>query len=201
MSTSHRPRGRPRTQDIDQRILRATLHLLGEVGYAHMSVDDVARVAGVTRPTIYLRYTNKAELAEAAMTLAREATPLPPPTGNTLTDLAAQLRHFQQGITQPYGLSMIGSLLAEEHAIPDLLVRYREEIVNPRYQMICGVLRAAQLRGEFVTDADIELAASQAIGSYYSLYIRGIPIGPDWPEKLSAQILRGLLKRPDGATD
>ena len=177
------------------RILTATLDLLGQVGYARMSLDDVAQAAGVTRPTIYLRYPNKAALARAAMALAREHTPLPPATGGTLVDLAAQLRHFQVGITHPHGLSMIGALLAEEHAMPDLLALYRTEVVVPRREMIRSVLVAARERGELAAHADIDLAVSQLLGSYYSLYIEGAVIPEDWPERVSAQVLRGLLWR------
>ncbi|MBA3823189.1 MAG: TetR/AcrR family transcriptional regulator [Ktedonobacterales bacterium] len=197
MTHTTRARGRPRTQTTDARILAATLELLGQVGYARMSLDDVAQAAGVTRPTIYLRYPNKAALARAAMAAAREQTPLPRPTGDTRADVAAQLRHFQAGITRPYGLSMIGALLAEEHAMPDLLAQYREDVVLPRRMLIRAVLVAAQERHELSRDADIELAVSQLLGSYYSLYIEGAVIPDDWPERVSAQVLRGLLPRGD----
>jgi AcrR family transcriptional regulator len=199
MSMTHptRPRGRPRAESTDQRILAATLELLGQEGYARMSLDDIARLAGVTRPTIYLRYPNKAALARAAMSLARERTPLPPHTGDTLADLAAQLRHFQMGITHPHGLSMIGALLAEEQAMPELLALYRAEVVQPRKTLIRAVLAAAQERGELAAEADIDLAVAQLLGSYYSLYVAGVPIDMDWPERISAQVLRGLLPRTD----
>lgn len=199
MTQTSRPRGRPRAQATDARILTATLDLLGQVGYARMSLDDVAQVAGVTRPTIYLRYPNKAALARAAMASAREHTPMPPSTGDTLADLAAQLRHFQAGITHPHGLSMIGALLAEEHAMPELLALYRTEVVAPRRELIRAVLVAAQERRELSAHADIELAVSQLLGSYYSLYIEGAVISDDWPERVSAQVLRGLLWREGSA--
>jgi AcrR family transcriptional regulator len=196
MSQTTRPRGRPRAQATDDRILAATLALLGQVGYARMSLDDVAQAAGVTRPTIYLRYPNKAALARAAMASAREGIPLPPSTGDTLTDLAAQLRHFQAGITHPHGLSMIGALLAEEQAMPDLLALYRSEVVQPRHALIRAVLLTAQARGELRPDVDLDLAVAQLLGSYYTLYIEGTPIPADWPERISAQVLDGLRQPP-----
>lgn len=187
-----RARGRPRDTEVDARILKEALRLLGEVGYSRMSLDEVAAAAGVTRPTIYLRYANKTALAAAALASARERTPLPEPTGDTYADLVAQLRHFQEGVTYPYGMSMIGALLAEEHAIPELLALYRERVVTPRRNMIRQVLAHAQAEGIIRPTADVELAVAQLIGSYYALYVAGNPIPSDWPERAASMVLRGL---------
>ena len=43
-------------------------------GYARMSVDAVAAEAGVSKPTLYLRYPSKAALATAALAHVREET-------------------------------------------------------------------------------------------------------------------------------
>ena len=66
MSTPRLP-GRPRDPEVDRAILSATLRLLGEQGYAGMSVDAVAAAAGVGKTTIYRRFATKADLATAAV--------------------------------------------------------------------------------------------------------------------------------------
>src|SRR5579885_1255589 len=106
-------RGRPRQAVLDQRILDATLQLLAERGYAHMSMDDVATTAHTTRATIYLRYPSKAVLTAAAIVHARRSFVLPPSTGDLRQDLVAQLHHFQESMAAPYSLPIIGAALAE----------------------------------------------------------------------------------------
>src|SRR5690606_9153447 len=63
--SEHEPKpspGRPRDTAKDDSILTATVEVLAESGYAGLSIEAVAQRAGVSRPTIYRRYQNKADL-------------------------------------------------------------------------------------------------------------------------------------------
>ena len=51
--------GRPRDPEADHLIVRATLKLLMEEGYAGMSIERVASEAGVEKTTICRRYSSK----------------------------------------------------------------------------------------------------------------------------------------------
>jgi AcrR family transcriptional regulator len=53
--------------EAEARILQAALRLLAEQGYTRMSLDGVAEEAGVSKPTIYRRWSSKADLATAAL--------------------------------------------------------------------------------------------------------------------------------------
>src|SRR5438270_13397384 len=59
--------GRPRDPRVDEAVRAATLELLVEDGYQATTIQAVARRAGVSAPTIYRRWSNKAELVEAAV--------------------------------------------------------------------------------------------------------------------------------------
>ncbi|WP_165252972.1 TetR/AcrR family transcriptional regulator [Paludisphaera soli] len=81
------PSARGRAQDIsrDELIIGATLKLLGEVGYNALKMSDVASQAGVSKATLYRRWTAKADLvADAVATL----NPFLPPDypGTSLRD-------------------------------------------------------------------------------------------------------------------
>lgn len=184
-------RGRPRSEATDRAILEAALALMARDGYARMSVDAVAAEAGVSKPTVYLRYPNKAALATAALAHLRERSATRQ-TGETEADLVAQLRHFRAGIERPFGMSMLGTVLAEEHHTPELLARFREHVVQPRRQMLRSALEQAQERGELLADADLETAVNMLIGSYYAYYLAGTPVAGDWPERAVQLILHGL---------
>jgi len=190
-------RGRPRSPDADQAILEAALALMARDGYARMSVDAIAAEAGVSKPTLYLRYPNKAALATAALAHTREQT-TPRDTGETRTDLVALLGHFRAGVERPFGMAMVGTVLAEEHHTPDLFAQFRKYLVEPRRQMLRGVLERAQARGELSTDADVETAVNALIGSFYARYLAGGRIPRDWPQRAVAVVLDGLVGWPTG---
>ena len=186
-----RERGRPRSAEVDGEILRAAMRVMARGGYGRMSVEEVAVEAGVSRPTIYLRYSGKAELATAALAAYRDLG-RPEETGDTRADLVARLRHFRGGVERPFGMAMIGSVLAEEQTTPGLLALFRERVVEPRRRELREVLGHARERGEFGAGGDVEAAINMLVGSYYAQYLAGTPFPEDWPEAAVDTILTGL---------
>jgi AcrR family transcriptional regulator len=182
---------RPRSGEIDSRILDAALAVLSREGYARMSIEAVAAEAGVSRPTVYLRYASKAALAAAAVAAFRERD-LPARTGDARADLIAQLRHFRRGIERPYGVAMIGTVLAEEPHTPELIERFRERVVAPRRAELRAVLAAARNRGELRADADLDAAVSMLVGSYYASRLAGRRLPRGWPAAEVDAVLSGL---------
>lgn len=160
-------------------------------GYARMSVDAVAAAAGVSKPTLYLRYPSKAALATAALAHAREVT-APATTGETRADLVALLRHFRTGVERPFGMAMVGTVLAEEHHTPELVAQFRKQLVEPRRRMLRSVLEDARERGELAADADLDTAVNALVGSFYAGYLAGARIPDDWPERAVELVLAGL---------
>ena len=61
------PRGRPRDAEADRAILQAGLDLFLERGVEGASIEQIARRAGVGKPTVYRRWSNKEDLISAAM--------------------------------------------------------------------------------------------------------------------------------------
>lgn len=188
---SKRDRGRPRQQETDAKILHVTLTLLAQRGYARTSLDAVAQEAGVSKPTIYLRYASKAALARAALEwLAHQRDETAPAeTGDLRTDLIAQVRHFQRGVSRPYGVTLIAAVLTEEYETPELLALYREQIVTPRRAMIRLVLEHAQERGQLRRSSDLDLLVNMLVGTFYAQYLEGRPLDEQWAERLVDHVL------------
>lgn len=189
-----RPRGRPREATLDQRILEATLHVMAEVGYDRMSLNDIATAAHTTRATIYLRYPSKAALTAEAIVYARRAITLPASTGDLRQDLIAQLSHFQGSMAAPYSLPLVGAVLAGEHTVPELVAVFRDQVAASRRNMLRSILQEARARNELAPGVDIDLAVAQLIGSYYAFSIAGVPVPSDWPQRVVDQVLTGLLR-------
>jgi AcrR family transcriptional regulator len=185
-----RGRGRPRSTAHDDAILAAALDALRRQGYSRMSMEGVAAAAGVSKPTLYLRYGSKAELAAAAFAGVRLGG-APAATGDLRADLVAQLRHLRVSL-QGLGMALVGVCLAEEDHLPDLIAELRARSLRPGRQLVRDALAAARARDELPPDADIETAIETAFGAYYARYIAGEPFDAGWDERIADATLRSL---------
>lgn len=84
---------RPRDPDLDIRILQATRDLIEEMGVADATIDAIAERAEVSRPTIYRRWSTRAELLFAAQSNASVSVEFPD-TGSLRGDLIAAVQHL-----------------------------------------------------------------------------------------------------------
>jgi AcrR family transcriptional regulator len=196
--TANRSPGRPREPETDERILDATYRLMAQHGYVRMSMDAIAAEAGVTKPTIYRRYGAKIELAMAALVYKCDPS-RPPVTGDTRADLIAELEHFRRAISRPYGMSLLGTVLAEEYETPELLAAFREYLVAPRRSALRAILEAGQARGEFRPDADLVIAANLLVGAYYAQYVAGTLLADDWSARVVDSVLNGIARNDSPA--
>jgi AcrR family transcriptional regulator len=186
--------GRPRDPEVEQRILAVTLRQLAEGGYSRMSVDGVAAEANVSKPTIYRRWAHKADLVTAALRTIQLSEP-PVAPGASVDELTSILKNFRRSLLRPNGMSLIGTVLAEEHHTPELLALFRERIVEPRRRMLRSVLQRARGRNELRTGADVEAAVASLVGSFYARYLAG-EVPADWPRRVAAIVWRGIARSP-----
>ena len=186
-------RGRPRDPDVDARILEITLRMLAERGYSRMSVDQIALEAGASKPTLYRRWPGKADLATAALRTIQIHEPVVD-TGTTVGDLTGILQNFRRSLLRPNGLSLIGTVLAEEHQTPELLDLFRERIVAPRRRMLRAVFDRAVKRRELRANANVDAAINMLIGAFYARYLATSKVPADYPAQLVSIVWEGVRR-------
>jgi AcrR family transcriptional regulator len=167
--------GRPRNAATNARLTAVTLELLATSGYQQLSMEAVARAAGTTKASIYLRYPHKLALVMDAIGSALQISTTPD-TGDTCKDLEILLQQtvaFQSG---PYGAAFFGALLAEEARRPQDVQRYRERILIPRAQLYDQVLRRGISRGDVRADIDVPLVYELLAGRWYAYHLLGRPV-------------------------
>ncbi len=187
--------GRPRSAEADRAIVAAALELMREQGYADLSLEAVARAAGVGKATIYRRYHDKADLVAAALATVGGDVTAPIDTGDTRADLTELVRRFL-GMMEHEGLPMVGSLLAERLRNPNLMDRFRERVIAPRRRLMRSLLERGVERGDVRAEADLELAVDTLIGPYFTRSFAGGAIADDWAERVVAAVWEGLAPRP-----
>jgi AcrR family transcriptional regulator len=122
--------GRPRDPGIDDAIRAATLELLVEDGYQATTIQAIARRAGVSAPSVYRRWSSKAELIEEAVfpsgLLAPQAI-----TGDVITDLKPYCQQILEYLADPPIRAAIPGLLVEYQSNHEMWQRGIERSVTP----------------------------------------------------------------------
>jgi AcrR family transcriptional regulator len=189
-----RKAGRPRNPDVDDAILRATAELLGEGGYASLSIDGVAGRAAVTRQTIYRRWTSKLDLVTALMRDVSESAPLPD-TGSLRGDLLALYRLYARNLHTPGG-PIVPGLVAEamhDTELASIMTAY----VDKRRAAALRIFERARARGEMRDDADPEMLIDLISAFFwYRKLIRRAPIRRDGIVPFVDALLLGIQVHP-----
>lgn len=146
--------GRPRNERIDHALLEATLELLATQPYAALSLEEVARRAGTSRPALYRRWPGRAPLVLAAIA-TRLDVPAPPDTGCTLCDLDEGFGVFLAAY-RTIPPATLNALYAECAADPALRARYAATVIQPARAVVGVTIERAVGRGDLRADLDVD---------------------------------------------
>jgi AcrR family transcriptional regulator len=183
--------GRPRDPAIDAAVLGATLDLLDEHGYGGMTIEEVARRAGTTKPAIYRRWATRQLLVLAALD-QRLSEPVAPDTGCTLCDLDECLKLFVAAFKRiPPGV--IGPLFADCASDPELRRTFMTTLFDPPRAAVKRTLDRSYARGDLRAEVDLELVLD-AIGSlvHYRVLFGHAPMTNAEIERAVELLLQGI---------
>jgi AcrR family transcriptional regulator len=147
--------GRPRDPQIDAVVLGATLAVLDEVGYGRLTLEEVARRAGATKPAIYRRWPSRQRLVLAALD-QRVGEARAPDTGCTLCDLDECLKLFVAAFRR-MPPDVIGPLFADCAGDRDLRMAFMTTLFEPPRAAVKETLDRAHARGDLRKDVDRDL--------------------------------------------
>lgn len=185
--------GRPRSEEIHQAILNATLDLLVEVGFSALTVEGVANRAGVGKATIYRRWSSKLPLVVEAFGQLPGFEPVD--TGNLEQDIKQMLHRYVSVFNStPLG-TVLPSLVGERTHNPELASLF-EPVMRERRQPLFDALKRAVARGELAPDLNLERAADLIVGPIaVALFFRGGKINPKSIDPVVELALQGLRPR------
>lgn len=136
-------------------LLNAALALFVDKGFAATRVEEIAKLAGVSKGTLFLYFASKEELFKAVV---RENI------SGRFAEWNAELADFQGssadllrycvtvwwqriGSTKVSGITKL--MLSEAHNFPELATFYATEVIQPGNELIARVLQRGVDRGEF----------------------------------------------------
>lgn len=184
-------RGRPRSEAVERAIVEGVMKLLEDgVPLAELSIERIARTAGVGKATIYRRWPGKEELFVDVVRCAEPPDPELPGT-SMRDDLVALLEQLRRRGLMSRSSVLLHNVFAQMKSSPKVWKAYHVSVVDPRRRLQSEILRRGQAAGELRADIDLDLLNDCFVGP---MLLRTV-MRPDaeLPEGLSEQIVDTLL--------
>lgn len=133
---------------LEQAILDAAWAELAEVGYSRLTIEAVAARAGTSKPVIYRRWANRAELVLAAWSNQVPVSQATPDTGALRTDLLALFTRVARRVDTMMG-EMIAGVMGEAFGHPEVAALLQERLKSsPLHGTVRTIVERAVDRGE-----------------------------------------------------
>ena len=191
--------GRPRAEAAESHaaILDAVHELLKEKPARELTMDAVARRAGVGKPTLYKWWPSKAALV-FAMFHERIAVGTDDPAigvGTAEQVLRLKVRKLIREFNGLFG-KVMADLIAEGQGEPGLLRDLSERHMSQRRAATVADIEKGISTGEFAADTDPGLLIDAIFGPiYFRLLMRQAPLTEQYGDDLVGQVLEGVRPR------
>jgi AcrR family transcriptional regulator len=180
--------------DLTEAIRDAVLEELAAHGYGRMSIEGVARRAGVGKTTIYRRWSSKLQMVIDVVSAVAVQGMAPPDTGSLRGDLRAMLGVAAAALRHPLALQIVPDLLAEAARNPDIAETLEKALQETQLGFSAAVLQKAMDRGELPADTDVQLALDLAIGPlYWRLAVVRTKLPRGYLDQLADRITAALI--------
>ncbi|MGW0689404.1 TetR/AcrR family transcriptional regulator [Streptomyces sp. NPDC002754] len=187
-------RGRPRSEAVEQAIIEGVIELLEQgVPLTELSIERIARTAGVGKATIYRRWSGKEALfVDVVASIEEPASELP---GISMRDdLVRLLEHMRRRGLSMRTSALLHNVLAQMKTLPRLWDAYQELVVDPRRRTTHDVVRRGVADGELPPGTDVEFAADLFTGPMLlrTVMRSDAPLAEDLAERIVDTVLAGL---------
>lgn len=179
--------------EVTDAIQTAFFEELAEVGYGRLSIDAVAKRAGVGKAAIYRRWRSKLDMTVALTSEVAVAAIDVPDTGSLRGDIRQYLDNACEAIAHPLARHIIPDLLAEATRNPALADALVPTLRTPRRAKAAVLFQRAVKRGELAADSDLEMCMDFLAGPlYWRLAVVHTQTGEDYLDRLTDRILAAL---------
>jgi AcrR family transcriptional regulator len=171
-SIKSQSRGRPRSEESEEAILAATIQLLSEKPLRDISMEEIARKAGVGKATIYKWWPSKAYVALDAFVRKTNQMVPTPDTGSVRRDTLEQLRSLVVFYMSPAG-HILGQFVAESQIDKEFASLFRERFIKPMREAVGIIFDRGVERGEIDQNLNRELVLDLIYGlPIYRMMVR-----------------------------
>jgi AcrR family transcriptional regulator len=196
--------GRPRSECARRAILEAAVRLVERDGFSAVTVEAIAKRAGVSKATIYRWWPNKAAIVtDGFLKLNAPNVLFSVDTGSVWEDLRLQMGGLARVLGSDEG-KVIAALYVESQSNSEVAEALRTGWIFARRESTKKTLQRGIVRGELRADFDLEAAMDALFGPIYYRMLGGYaPLDESFVEALANCVLLGLstLDESNGTSD
>jgi AcrR family transcriptional regulator len=166
--------------DITEAIQDALVQELARVGSGRLSIEAVARRAGVGKTAVYRRWASKLDMVlDVVGSVAGAGLPIPD-TGSLDGDLEVLVRFVARALKHRLASQIIPDLLAEAARNDQIAEKLTDVLRSAQRDVSNLIVDRAVARGELESAVPPEIAVDLAIGPvYWHLTVTRVPLsGP-----------------------
>ncbi|MEW2518332.1 TetR/AcrR family transcriptional regulator [Actinacidiphila alni] len=199
-STAAARRGRPRSAAVDEAVIEAVLRLIAEGStLAELTMEGIAREAGVGKATVYRRWPGKEALLLDVLATVDGKIPEEVPGASFRDDLIRAVEWIRRRGLAKRDSAIMRSMITEAQASTELWKRYHETVIATRRTALADLLKRGMADGHIRPElgSDVELLVDFVTGP---MLIRttlhpGADLPDDLPERLADLLLDGMRPR------
>lgn len=181
--------GRPRSEASKRAILEATRRLLTHTSVQKLSIEAIAKKAGVGKTTIYRWWPNKTSVVVDSIFSQPAFNNILPTPSSASDGIRAQIERLGRQLSGKNGRT-VAEILGEAQAEPDALRIFIDTFLQDRYNSLSSLIEAGKQNGEFAVDLDTETAIDVILGPIFFRLISG----QEMDDTVTHQITQLLLK-------
>jgi TetR/AcrR family transcriptional regulator of autoinduction and epiphytic fitness len=178
----------PRVERSRQAILDAAIEELAEVGYGAMSIESIARRAGVGKATVYRHWRGKLDLVGSALDAMKQEVVVPA-EGTVRERITGLLRSLAEFLADSDHSACLPALVSAAQ-YDSSVAEFQRTFSQSRRQVLVDLITEGIASGELAADLDPDLVAGALAGPlFYERLMLQQPYQPDRVDDIVALIL------------
>lgn len=187
--------GRPRSENARQAVISATHDLLNEKGGVGLSIEVIARRAGVGKPTIYRWWPSLADIVLEALLRQADAGIVVPSSGSLRETLRSFLGQSMRAVVDGAGVHL-RFLMARAQLDEAFRARFRDHFTERRRAVLKSVFQRAEECGEIDVGHDLDMLVDIVFGAmWYRLLVGHASMDASFADGLTEVIIRLVRQR------
>ncbi|GAA1586263.1 MULTISPECIES: TetR/AcrR family transcriptional regulator [Kribbella] len=182
-----------RNERARRAILDAALELCSTQTYAGLTMEGIAKSAGVGKQTIYRWWPSKAAILLEAITERADQSLDFPDTGDLLADLRGQMYELVRLFTDPMFGAYGRGLIVAAQTDPAISAALLDTLIRPRVQLCIERLAKAQQAGEIRADVDLAVVVELLYAPlYYRMLLHTAPVSSEQVDSVISLVMSGI---------
>jgi AcrR family transcriptional regulator len=191
-----RRRGRPVSESVDRALAKAAVDEFVQRGYHAMSMESIAARAGVSKLSLYRRWSSKLAVTADVFRILKEAR-TPVDEGSLEADIRLLVRQSTGSRGAKSAARLLMRTMGEIGSSPELMASYREHLLTPRLGQLRAIVERARTHGELRADLSTDVACAIIAGPLFLYYLTILAdvemnLPSDLAEQFTVLILDGI---------